>query len=45
MKNKYFRKDFKRRERKTIPFTKFEFIMMITNIGIIISIWSTFILN
>ena len=28
-----------------IPFTKFEFVMMLTNIGIIASIWGSFALG
>ena len=35
----------KYRKKYLIPFTKFEFIMMITNIGIITSIWGSFALG
>ena len=45
MKNKYFRKDFKQRKQYRVKFTKFEVVMMATNLGIIGSIWITFILN
>ena len=39
------RKEWKEGKKINLPFTLFEFIMVVTNIGIITSIWITFILT
>ena len=46
MKNNFFRKNSQGKKKyRIIPFTIFECIMMVTNIGIITSIWLTCLLS